>query len=255
MRIGICTTVDNIKSVEETGFDYIEFALNWIGTLSDDEFLKVKGIVDESPIKCEACNCFFPWDMRITGASVDENAILEYIRKAIQRASLLGMKIAVVGNGGARKAAEGWSKEKAIEQFASVMVRIGDEARQYGITAVVEPLNLSETNIVNSINEGLELVKSINHPNIRLLADFYHMRRESEDMQVILETGGYLRHLHIANSNGRRYPADKNEDQYISFFNALKKIGYDGRISIEASTDDFKADAKKALSLLRELSG
>jgi hypothetical protein len=47
------------------------------------------------------------------------------------------------------------------------------------------------------------------------------------------------------------YPIAWEEYDYAPFFANLKKIGYDKRISVEASTKDQQADAPKAIALLR----
>ena len=107
--------------------------------------------------------------------------------------------------------------------------------------------------MINSVTEGLSLVKSVNHPNIKLLSDFYHMQVEMEDMCGIIEASKLLRHVHIANSNGRIYPGSMDEDNYNSFFKALKDADYKDRISIEASTGDFAKDAPVSLKFLREI--
>lgn len=254
MRIGICTGVENINKLEAMGFDYIEPALNAAVALSKEQFDNVKRMVDKSSIKCEAFNCFFPWDIKIVGPDAADSAIInEYIKRALERASLLGCRITVVGSGGARRAPEGWDMKRGLEQLAGVLRRIGEEAAQYGITVVVEPLNSKETNIVNSVHEGLQIVKTVNHSNVKLLADFYHMREERESMDTITTSGGFLKHLHIANSSGRIYPLNRYEDKYELFFKALKEAGYNERISIEASTNNFEGDAPVALALLREL--
>lgn len=254
MRFGICTEIENIDTLEKLGFDYIEWAVNAATALHKEEFKAIIKKVNNSSVKCEVLNCFFPWDIKIVGTDVNENFIEEYIKKAFDRLSHLGCKIAVVGNGGARRIPENWDVEKGYEQFAGIMLRIGDEAAQYGITAVIEPLNKAETNLINNLTHGLELVNKICHPNVKILADFFHMRRDNEDVENLLITSNLLRHIHIANSRDRIFPANKEEDDYVNFFNTLKKIGYNERVSIEAATTNLKGDAAKALRLLKELS-
>jgi len=254
MRIGVCTRVENISKLEAMGFDYIEWSVSDAMSRSAEDFNNIIKLVDSSSIKCEAFNLFFPGDFILTGPDADEEKIYQYVKTAMERISRLGAKVAVVGNGRARSVPEGWSKEKGLEQFAKVMAMIGREASQYGITALVEPLNSSETNLINSVIEAKELVERINHPSVKLIVDFYHMRRDLEDVNHIREAKDLLCHLHIANSNGRVYPMDINEDAYGPFFKALKDIGYNGRISIEASTNSFDTDAPCALKFLREIS-
>ena len=74
-------------------------------------------------------------------------------------------------------------------------------AGRYGIIIAVEPLNRAETNIINSVEEGLKFVRDVDHANIKITADFYHMRRENEPMDVLIQAGKDIAHLHIANSN------------------------------------------------------
>jgi sugar phosphate isomerase/epimerase len=55
----------------------------------------------------------------------------------------------------------------------------------------------------------------------------------------------------MANPTGRVFPLKWDEYDYTKFFEDLKAIGYSGRISVEASTKDFAADAPQAIALLR----
>ncbi|MEM1725478.1 MAG: sugar phosphate isomerase/epimerase family protein [Thermoplasmata archaeon] len=253
MRYGICTELNNIHILESIGCDYIEIALNSLVSLNNEEFSKYIQLMKNSKVKCEAANCFFPGNMKIVGKDIEKDKISEYIKKVLYRASLLGVKVFVIGSGKSRKYPEDWCEEAALEQFSQVLFEIAQEAKKYNMMAVVEPLNKKETNIINSVSEGLQLVKNINHENLRLLADFYHMRVENENPFILKDAESYLEHVHIANSKGRFYPVDKNEDHYETFFSILREIGYDKRVSIEAATTDMVREGAAALNLLRQL--
>ncbi|MBM7581182.1 sugar phosphate isomerase/epimerase [Caldicoprobacter guelmensis] len=254
MKIGICTAVENIKKMEGIGFDYIEPSVVSIVKMNDEEFDAALKLVEGSNIKCEAFNVLFPRDVRLTGSGVDEKAIEAYLKSAFSKVSRLGAKVVVFGSGGARKIPDGWSREEGWKQLVRVARIAGDVAAEYGLTIAMEPLNTSETNILNSVREGIEFVKDVDHSHVKLLADFYHMRRENEDMDILLDASSMLAHLHIANSNGRVCPLDRAEDAYDLFFKGLKEIGYQERISIEAGIKDVDEEAPVALELLRELS-
>lgn len=251
MRYGICTGPENLVVAEQAGFDYVEFTLNQVAGWSDEAFLSVSRQVAASGIKVEACNGFFPWDMRVVGPEADFAAITDYVRKALPRAAQLGVKTTVVGNGGARRIPEDMSPAQGRAQFLEVLRLIGEEAGKAGITAVVEPLNSRETNFILSLAEGAEIVNAVHHPHVRLLADFYHMRMDGEPMAALAATKDLLHHVHIANSHQRVYPMARDEDLYDAFFEALYRIGYDGRVSIEAGTEDMAADSVRALDMLR----
>jgi sugar phosphate isomerase/epimerase len=53
-------------------------------------------------------------------------------------------------------------------------------AEKYGVTIAVEPLNSGETNFINSLAEGVEIVDAVKSPRMKLLCDIYHMLKEDE---------------------------------------------------------------------------
>ena len=251
MNIGICTSAENIKMVENMGFDYVESSVTGIVQLDHDEFDRIARQVDDSSIKCEAFNVLFPGHIKLTGPGVDIGEIQSYLERAFDRITLLGAKVVVFGSGGSRRIPDGFNREKAWNQLVEFARTIGDVAGRYGIIIAVEPLNRAETNIINSVEEGLKFVRDVDHANIKITADFYHMRRENEPMDVLIQAGKDIAHLHIANSNGRVYPMDPSEDAYDAFFDALKKAGYQARVSVEAGTRDIEKDGPAALSVLK----
>jgi sugar phosphate isomerase/epimerase len=253
MKIGVCTGVDNISIAEMIGFDYLEPAVSAVASMEEVDFEKSVKLVEESNIKCEVFNIFFPGTIKLFSEDFSMEVIDEYVRKAFKRIKTLGAEIAVFGSGGARKIPEGMSDGFARTRMQDVLIFIGDIAKEFDINVAIEPLNTRETNNINSVADALELKKKIDHPNIKLLADFYHMRMEIEDMVILNEAALDIIHLHIANSNKRVYPRDAGEDAYEEFFEMLKTIGYSGRLSIEVSGGDLKEDGPGALSLLREL--
>ena len=64
--------------------------------------------------------------------------------------------------------------------------------------------------------------------------------------------GRYLTHVHFS-SPGRKFPGYQDEAAYHEFFDELKKIGYDGRISCEAYSGNFIAEAPMTLEFLKHM--
>jgi sugar phosphate isomerase/epimerase len=83
------------------------------------------------------------------------------------------------------------------------------------------------------------------------MIDFYHLSREAENPAIVSRAKDHIRHLHMANPNGRIFPLAWDEYDYAPFFTALRQIGYSQRISVEASTKDLAADGPRAIALLR----
>ncbi|HPC77514.1 MAG TPA: sugar phosphate isomerase/epimerase family protein [bacterium] len=262
MRFGCCgsmvavesdkTGVEIVEKLKEIGYDYIELSLAHLSLLPEDAFLKIKERVKASGLRCEACNNFFPPDLRLTGDHVDMEKIKRYLETALSRAWELGVEVIVFGSGPAKSFPEGFSKEKAWKQIVDLSKLIGEMAEDYNITIAIEPLRREECNIINRTLEGLELAKEVDRDNVRLLVDFYHIRSEGEDPNVIKNCRGYIKHVHFARFEGRTFPKRIDEDEnYLPFINSLKEINYQDRVSVEAYSKDFYEDATATLQFFR----
>ena len=262
MRIGYCTNLiatqidgtgsEWIEKGKENGFDYVELPLAQMVALDDEAFLSLKERVGSSGLECEACNNFFPGHVRLTGNAVDYGKLEEYLDKALGRAAQLGVKVIVFGSPKSRHVPEEYPMDKAWSQLVELLKTIDPLVRAKGITIVIEPLCKLESNIINTVAEGLRLFKAVNRENIKLLVDYYHLVVEKEDPEILLRAGSYIKHVHFANPAGRVYPVE-TEHGYVRFMNLLKRIAYEGRISIEAYTKDFCHDAKRSVEMLRQL--
>jgi sugar phosphate isomerase/epimerase len=235
----------------ELGFDYVELSLADLAALPEPAFVELARRVERSGIRCEACNNFFPRHIRLTGAEARLGAALEHARQALDRAARLGAAVIVFGSSGAKNVPAGFSKDTAWCQIVELLQHLGPMAAQHSLTIAIEPINQSESNIINRASEGLHLARAVAHPSIQLLIDFYHLNLEHESTEIILAAGPAIRHLHFARVEGRAFPTE-SEAVYGAFFDAIREIQYQGRRSIEAFTRDFPAEARRALRVLRQ---
>jgi D-psicose/D-tagatose/L-ribulose 3-epimerase len=250
--VGYCVGLKGLETAKAAGFDYVELSVTEIAGLSDADFDAAVEHVKQIGIPTPNANLFLPGSIRLTGPqATDPEQQMAYVKKAFARLNRLGVKIVCFGSGGARRVPDGFPKEEAFTQLAAFGKRIAPEARANGITVVIEPLRTQESNIINTAAEGFELVKAVNDPNFELLIDFYHLASEKEDPAIILQAREHIRHLHMANPQGRVFPLKWDEFDYAPFFANLRQIGYAGRISIEASSRDIPAEAPHAIALLR----
>jgi D-psicose/D-tagatose/L-ribulose 3-epimerase len=251
-QIGYCVGLKGLELAKAARFDYVELGTSEIAALSDADFETALAHVKAVGIPTPNANLFLPGSLKITGAeaaSVEDQ--MAYVRKAFTRLERLGVTILCFGSGGARRVPDGFPKDQAFAQLVAFGKRIAPEAKAHGITVVIEPLRKQETNIINTAGEGFELVKAVNHPNFELLIDFYHLASENEDPKIIVEAKDHLRHLHMANPQGRVFPLKWDEFDYAPFFAKLREVGYAGRMSIEGSSPDIPTQAPIAIELLR----
>ncbi len=249
-RIGICTSLSKAALIKEAGGHHVEQSITgfMIPEKSDEEFAAKAQAAKESPLPILSCNGFFPGDIRLTGPNADHDRAVRYTEVAMKRCAQTGVTTVVLGSSGARSIPEGFPREKAEEQFCQLLSRLGPIAKKYGVTIVIEPLRKKECNFINTVQEGYEIAKKVKHPNIRVLADIYHMTQEGEGPQSILNAGRkYLRHVHIAEHANRTAPGVDGDD-FTPYLKALKKIGYRGNMSIECGWGDFDNQVAPAIA-------
>lgn len=262
MKFGCClnmvatgpdkTGIEKLDTLAKTGYDYVELPLAEMAALSKEEFENIKKAVEASGIRCETCNNFFPGTIRLTGSDVNMEEIHEYVDKALGRAEQLGVQYVVFGSGKAKWVPDGFSIEEGYRQVVDMLKSIAPIAHGHGVTIVIEPLRKAECNLINSFEEGCALSADVDNANVKVLVDFYHLSVEKEPVENLLRLGKeFLRHVHFANPTGRVYPIDDKEADYKPFFDALKAVGYDQRISCEAYSKNFADDARKTLEFFR----
>lgn len=262
LRYGVASfgEVDPLRDAETLaacGYDYLEPALSKTLALSEEARGDAKRKLSAARIPIETMNWFLPGgDIKLTGPEVDQARVRDYLERSLALAQQLGAKVIVFGSPGARSFPEGFSRERAWTQLQEFLRTAGGiiEARGYGMVIGIEPLRKPESNIINSVVEAARLTREVNHPRIRIIVDFYHLTFENEDPDVILGARDLIVHLQIADPAGRGFPKqDTAEPRYRRFFDNLRKIGYQGRISIEANSSDVGGDCGPALRLLKQM--
>ena len=249
MKFGVCTGFENLDTAARLGFDYIECTVTSVEAMSDSEFAALEAKIRASTIKIERFNVLFPGTMRLVGPEADPVKIRAYLEKALARVKALGGSAVVFGSGRSRVFPPEMPFRDAFRELIRVTRLIGEVAAKYSLVIVIEPLNCGESNCINSVREGAMLEAAVDHPNIQLLADNFHMLKDREAMEKLLEIKK-LKHTHISLLEGRAFPTVSHNDVQ-GFFDALKKIGYDGTMSIEGKAADFEKDAAASLKVLR----
>lgn len=253
MKFGVCCQYDKIEEVKNAGYDYFEPSFQNIVKFTDEEFNEVKAQVEKHQFYAEAMNGFFPGDYKLY--ELDDQFFARYCEKGFSRAAQIGCKVAVIGSGKARAVPEGMDKPLALNRFAEILRICGDVAEKYGINIVIEPLNTGETNIVNTVADGLELQKLCGHKNVGCLADFFHVHKSGEGLDTVAEYGAKLGHTHLARRNDdRRIPSceetvDMEDCALIA--KALKSSGYNLRMTLEGGFHpDFSTSIKNVWPIL-----
>ena len=110
---------------------------------------------------------------------------------------------------------------------------LAEHAEGSGVTIAVEPLNRFETFVLNSQADTRAVTDAVGSENLGQLYDTFHANIEEKSLEAAIEAGGNrIRHVHIS-ANDRGTPGEDHVD-WDATFSALKAIGYDGWLTIEA---------------------
>ena len=244
-------TLDLIGRVKDFGFDLIEICVEDTETIDTD---RIRERLDACGLDVLVCGAFGPSrDMSSTDPSV-RDAAARYLRTCIDIAARLGSPsvsgpmYAGVGNTALREPADRRAQwDRAVEGLG----RIADHAASRDVKLAFEPLNRFETDLINTVDQGLRLITDIGRPNVGFLLDTFHMNIEEKSIpDAIRRAGRHIFEFHACSSD--RGTPGEDHLPWPAIAAALAEAGYDGPVVIEAFTPKIKEIAR-AVSLWRPL--
>ena len=222
---------DGCQKAKELGFDAVEVFPPSPEAIEESE---LRSLLDEHSLKLGAVGTGAGWvRQRLQLCSADggeREQAQAYIRSIIDVAGSFKAP-AIIGSMQGRWSEE-VDQETAIGYLSEALNLLGEHARQYGVPLIYEPLNRYETNLVNTVEGGVELIKSLSTHNVKLLADLFHMNIEEADIAAAIRAGkGYIGHVHFVDS--QRQAAGRGHLDFGPIAEALKEIDFDGYASAE----------------------
>ena len=250
-QLGIIIPLEQDSLVYAAGFRMLGESVGRMlsPNLTEEQFQLNLKRIKEAKCKVLLCNIFFPGTMKIAGPVVDANRVLGYADTVLSRAQRAGIGLIVLGSGGARRIPEGYDTKKAQADFAVLCKKLAVVAKKYNIMIALESLEIAETNFLISLDAAAEVVRAVNHPNFKLNADIFHMMREGESPQSIVDAADILVYCEIAEKEKRSLPGVKGDD-FKPWLRALRKAKYKGHIFIEANTTNPDIDVPPSFKYL-----
>ncbi len=243
MILSACTAafgMADLKTIIDTaakiGYDAVEItaALHTPVDTTPQRRREVKGYLRDAGIACSGLHYIFDGTLRLLSQDAEMmRKSVAYLNRVVDLAADFEAPTVIVGSGGITRNFEpGWDRPKSIACMQEVLHTVGDHAEEKGVVLAVEAINRYETQFLNTMQEASEFVLQIDHPNVRTMADTYHMNIEEKDPADSVRKYGYLlQNLHLADSN-RMAPGDGHFD-FESVVRALKDIGYSKVCSYE----------------------
>jgi D-psicose/D-tagatose/L-ribulose 3-epimerase len=113
------------------------------------------------------------------------------------------------------------------------MRQTSEYAQTTNVMLGVEYLNRFETYLLTSAADTVKFVKEVNHPSCKMMYDTFHANIEEKNLaETIRHCAPQLCHVHIS-ENDRSTPGKGHVD-FKTTFDALREVGYDGWLMVEA---------------------
>jgi D-psicose/D-tagatose/L-ribulose 3-epimerase len=123
-----------------------------------------------------------------------------------------------------------------LDRAAAYLEEVAPYADEAGVTIALEYLNRFEMYLTNTAADLASLVRRVGHPRIRMMYDTFHAHIEEKDpAEAIRACADVLVHVHLS-ENDRSTPG-AGQVAWGQTFAALREIGYDGWLVIEAFGD------------------
>jgi len=144
----------------------------------------------------------------------------------------------------------GVTPDQATAWLCEALQACSRAARPAGVRLALEPINRYECTLINTVAEGLDLIRMVGEGNFGLLLDTFHMNIEEPVIQESIRTcGSRIFHFHVADSN-RWYPGAGHLD-FPAILKTLAATGYSGFVSGEfMPKPDAATAAKKSIENL-----
>lgn len=225
-----------IDKVAELGFDVLEIQCTALRTTyTTNELLDdLKAYADEKKIMLTAGygptkeQNFSSSDPRVVESAMN------YFKDLMPKLNRLGIKL--LGGG----LYSYWPVDFSLpidklgdwKRASKNLKEIAKTAEEYQITLGLEVLNRYEGYLLNTCEEALGFVEEVNHPNVKVMLDTFHMNIEEDNIaQAIRLAGDKLCHLHLGEQN-RKVPG-KGSLPWNEIGCALRDIQYKGAAVME----------------------
>jgi len=162
----------------------------------------------------------------------------DYLIALLDLCSDLGGKVLVLGSPKQRSVLENQTAQGAWRRAVDLLGFAVERAGELGLTICFEPLTSAETNFINTVEEGMKLVREIGHQSLKIHLDVKAMCSEAQPVPAVIRSvrAEDIGHFHVNDPN--LYGPGMGDVDYTPIAEAIRDNGYDKWLSVEV----FKYD-------------
>jgi D-psicose/D-tagatose/L-ribulose 3-epimerase len=255
MKLALCNEVfegwswaDTVRAVAEAGYDGVEIApftlAESVEDLSASERSTIRRQAEEAGLEIVGLHWLFVSPQGLHVTTDDESTrrrTTAYMQALIHACGDLGGRVMIIGSPAQRDVQEGVPYRVAWGRFIDMIEACLDDAAARGVTLCMEALPADQCNFVTSLDEAVEMVRQVDHPNFQTMFDVHNARLETDPLPDLLRRYmPYIRHVHVQEMDGS-YPGAGDFD-FGAILSVLQEQDYQGYVSAEVF--DFSPGAE-----------
>jgi D-psicose/D-tagatose/L-ribulose 3-epimerase len=249
MRIALCNEVlagmpleQQCEYAARLGYDGLEIAPFTLSAspekISATDAARIRAVVEASGLVVTGLHWLLvkPDGLSLTDPDATVRAAtIEVMVRLTALCAELGGAVLVHGSPKQRQIAPGETHATALARLQDGLTQVALAAAKAGVVYCIEPLSRRETALVNTVAEAAELVRSIDHPNLRTMIDCSAAGlTETDSVPSLIDRWlptGLIAHIQVNDPN-RRGPG-QGEMKFAPILKALKRHNYAGTIAVE----------------------
>jgi sugar phosphate isomerase/epimerase len=181
----------------------------------------------------------------------------DYVRQLVDLcADLAPGGLLVLGSGKARSTTGGSTRAEATARMEEGLAWLAPHAEARGVTVVLEPLAMPFSDILNTLDETVRVVRKVASPAVQTMIDCRQTAALGTplDVAALVSTHhAYIKHVHVNERDGR-HPGT-GDFPFETLLAALRKASYAGWLSLEVF--NFEAGgariARETVEFIRKL--
>jgi sugar phosphate isomerase/epimerase len=218
------------RRLQKYGYNGIEFAAEPYKLDAG----KCMSLMGKYGLDCRSLCGIFNESRDLTASGEAGKTAVKYLKDTVDFAVKTGAQVIIVVPSPVGRPVQ--PEGKTIDELRNnAIVNIREAASyagEYGVSLVIEAINRYETYFINTLEKAHSLIRDIGHPSVGIMADLFHMSiEESSFTQSLLMIQDKLLHVHIADNT--REPAGLGHTDFKEIIRTLKKIGYNGSLTME----------------------
>ena len=223
-----------VQRAKKCGFDILEVNAPKVTLMSDAERDVLRGAVADAGLSLTySIGMTADMDLASEDAGTRQKGIA-FLQKVARAMKYMGGTILAGINYSSwpRKLLPGEDKQILTDRAIKGVREAIKAAEDNDVIFCVEVVNRFEQFIMNTAAEGIAFAERVGSPNCKILLDTFHMNIEEDSLRgSIVETGNWLGHFHLGETNRR--PPGRGRIPWPEIFGALREINYQGAVVME----------------------